>query len=320
MRIELRKTAMVGLAAAGLLIAASAQAGNFMAFNRAFGSGSDFGTPTNGPATWTGTAGIVGNNPASFHLNAFTALWTTSYVNPTPPSGAGIVASTQVVTVTGPLSSGTFKAGGGPGAFFYNPPPDPTFGTRIGTAQVIPGSHQFGAAIGHTFKFLSKLSLNFGFAIFQGTFPLSEVQGLTTPPGATKPTQSFTGTFANTMSPASNTQVFLRANFWPWTTGVAIGKDNGGGRNTTVTITGYDNRTPNGQTGTVQLVAPFLFSSFNAGAFGVNHLSGVNVLTYQFAPEPGNTALLGAGIGGLLLLGGFDRRRRASLKGNRARA
>ncbi len=300
------KSTPLALMVVGLLaFAPAATAGNFMAFNRAFGSSTPI--PINGPATWTGTAGFAGSSPASFNVGAFDANFLTSFVNPTPPTIAGVIASTQVVSVTGPLSSGTFAPGGGPGAFLFHPPPDPSFGTRIGTAQVIAGSQQFGGSVAHAFKFLSKLTLNFGFANFAGTFPLSEVQGVSTPSGATKPTQSFTGTFANTTNSASATQVFLRANFFPWTTGIAIGKDSGGNANTTVTLTGYDNRTPAGMSGTVQMVAPFLYSSFNAGAFGVNHLSGVNVLRYEFMPEPGHTVQLVAGLVALLVMSGVAR-------------
>jgi hypothetical protein len=317
MRSELRSTSMVGLAALILLIAAAAEAAgnvNFMALNRAFGAGSPSGTPRNGPATWTGIAKVAASAaPASFMVNAFDANWTTNFMNPTPPTQAGVLASSQVITVTGPLAPGVFKAGGGPGNFVFNPPPDPNFGTRIGTAQVIQGAHKFGGSVAHTFRYLSKLKLNFGFAVFQGTFPLSEIQGVKTPPAATKATQSFTGTFANTMNPASKTTIYLRANFFPWTTGVAIGKDHGGNFNTTVTLTGYDNRTAMGNSGNVQLVAPFLFSSFNAGAFGINHLSGVNTLKYQFLPEPGTTALFGAGVFAVLLLGLADPRTRRAL-------
>jgi hypothetical protein len=293
-----------------LLIASSAQAVNFVVFNRAFGAGSPFGVPKNGPAQWQGTAMFTGMGPASFMVNAFDAHFMTNIVNPTPPTAAGVTMSTQQVTVTGPLAAGLFKPGGGPGNFVFNPPPDPTWGARIGTAHVIVGPNQFGGSVAHSFKFLSKLGLNFGFAIFTGTFPLSEVQGVKTAPGMTMATQNFTGTFQNTAPPSTATQIFLRANFFPWTTGVAIGKDNGGRFPTTVTLTGYDNRTANGMTGTVQMVSPFLFSSFNAGFFGANHLSGVNTLKYKFLPEPGSTMILAGGITGLMLLALVDRRRR----------
>ncbi|HXK23661.1 MAG TPA: hypothetical protein VMS55_13400 [Myxococcota bacterium] len=302
---------IVGIAGtSGLLLAASARANNFVVFNRAFGAGSPFGVPKNGPATWTGTAAFGMGPPRSFMVAAHDAHWTTMFVNPTPPTAAGVIFSSQSVSVTGPINPGTFKAGGGPGNFTFNPPPDPTYGTRIGTAKVIKGPNQFGGAVAHSFKFLSKLKLNFGFAIFSGAFPLNEVQGAKTPPGATKPTQSYTGTFHNTAPPHQVTSIFLRANFFSWTTGKAIGKDNGGRFNTTVTLTGYDHRTPQGLSGVVQMVSPFLFSSFNGGAFGVNHLSGVNTLKYSFIPEPGSTSLLASGLGAVLLLGFLDRRRR----------
>ena len=317
MRSMLRTRAIVGLAAAGwLLVATSAQAVNFIAFNQALGVGSAGGTPNKGPAKWTGTAMFTGMGPASFMVNAFDANWTTNVVNPTPPTAVGITMSTQFISVTGPTAPGTFKKNGGPGNFVFNPPPDPTYGARIGTGQVIKGPNQFGGSVGHTFKFLSKLGLNFGFAIFTGTFPLLEVQGVTTIPGSPDATQSFTGTFKNTQPPSTATQIHLRANFFGWTTGTAIGKDNGGAGASTWTITGYDNRTPNGLTGTLQLVSPVLFSSFNSGFFGTNHLSGVNYLRYKFLPEPGSTLVLAVGIGGLLFLRWLDRRRAEPAKAN----
>jgi len=308
MRSILRTSAIVGLAAAGwLLVATSSQAVNFIAFNQAIGVGSSGGTPAQGPATWTGTAMFTGISPASFMVNAFDANWTTNVVNPSPPTAVGITMSTQFISVTGPTAPGTFAPGAGPGNFTFNPPPDPTWGARVGTGKVIAGPNQFGGSVGHTFKFLSKLGLNFGFAIFTGTFPLLEVQGVTTIPGSPDATQSFTGTFQNTQPPSTVTSIHLRANFFGWTTGTAIGKDAGGPFATTVTLTGYDNRTPNGLTGTLQLVSPVLFSSFSSGLFGINHLSGADFLRYQFLPEPGSTLALAAGIGGLLLLGRLRR-------------
>jgi hypothetical protein len=71
----------------------------------------------------------------------------------------------------------------------------------------------------------------------------------------------------------------------------------------TVTVAGFDNRTPGG-VGQIMLISPF-----KVVLEGLAALPGVAMMTLNFAvPEPGTLLLLGSGIAGLLVLG--HRRRR----------
>jgi hypothetical protein len=87
---------------------------------------------------------------------------------------------------------------------------------------------------------------------------------------------------------------------FPWTTGRVIAKDNAGDFTTTRTRTGFDNRTPNGTHGTLQLVTPnVLLISSVLTAVG---LATTAEMTLTFVPEPAATTLLASGV---LLLGGL---------------
>jgi len=90
-----------------------------------------------------------------------------------------------------------------------------------------------------------------------------------------------------------------------WTTGaVTLTGVTTAGVNT-VTLAGYDNRTP-AHNGVVQLVSPFKVTT-NA----IGNLPGVAVQTLSFSgavPEPGTLALLGVGAAGLAMLGWRRRR------------
>jgi hypothetical protein len=288
------------------LFAFAAPAENFMAFSRMLGPHLSGGAPRAGDATWGGTAAIGAGSPASFQVPSFEANFLATSVH-TPVPTAGLLASTSVVSVTGPLAPGTLAAGVGPGSFVFNPPSDPVLGTRYGTMQVIAGPNQFGGTVAHGFRVLDQLTINFGArGIYAGTIPLSQIVGVFTPPGATRPTQSYTGTLANTSYSASTSMVFVRANFAPWTTGVAIARDAHGGFASTSTQTGYDNRTANGRNGTVQMVSPYVIA-LKGDNLGENTISGVHRLRYEFLPEPRNTQLLVVGILGLLLIACWER-------------
>jgi hypothetical protein len=81
-----------------------------------------------------------------------------------------------------------------------------------------------------------------------------------------------------------------------WTTGPAVAtnvRTTPNATPTTVTLTGYDNRTAGGG-GTVQLVTPIQFSLAGGNLTGTH-----GVLTLSFVPEPGGLLLLGAGIAGI---------------------
>jgi hypothetical protein len=87
-----------------------------------------------------------------------------------------------------------------------------------------------------------------------------------------------------------------------WTTApVTLTGVTTGGLNT-VTLAGYDNRTP-GHGGVVQLVSPFKVITNAAG-----NLPAFALQTLTFVPEAGTLLLLGLGVTGLALLGWHKQR------------
>jgi hypothetical protein len=89
-----------------------------------------------------------------------------------------------------------------------------------------------------------------------------------------------------------------------WTTGPAVITGLGSEYGTTVTISGYDNRSA-AHAGAIQLVSPIrILTSFSGPAF-----PGYAAQTFVFVPEPGTLLLIGAAVAGLGVVG-FRRSRR----------
>jgi hypothetical protein len=89
------------------------------------------------------------------------------------------------------------------------------------------------------------------------------------------------------------------ATAFPWTTGMVAVRAHGDSPSyfpTSITRSGYDNRTPMGA-GTIQLVTPML-THWTGG----EHQGHVGVLRLQFVPEPSGWLLLGASVGALVAL------------------
>ena len=86
-----------------------------------------------------------------------------------------------------------------------------------------------------------------------------------------------------------------------------------GNTNTEVTVTGYDNRTPNGISGVISLVRPRLVHSYriqvdpNLPIVMAWAQTGAWQMDFHFLPEPGSTVMMASG---LVVLAGLYRMRR----------
>ncbi len=103
----------------------------------------------------------------------------------------------------------------------------------------------------------------------------------------------------------------------PWTTGKVRAYQSAGTFITTLTFSGYDNRTPMGVLGTLSMVRPHLRNSYttrNDGSateytWAAARINGMHVY-FKGAPEPGAVLMLGAGVATLVGLATVRRRRR----------
>jgi hypothetical protein len=86
-----------------------------------------------------------------------------------------------------------------------------------------------------------------------------------------------------------------------------------GGTNTKFTLTGYDNRTPDGLSGVVSMVRPRLRHMYQVPLDPADPIemywsdSDSWQMDFHFLPEPGSTAMLASG---LVVLAGLYRLRR----------
>jgi hypothetical protein len=103
----------------------------------------------------------------------------------------------------------------------------------------------------------------------------------------------------------------------PFTTGMITGYQRVGLTTTIHTLTGYDNRTPNGLSGVISLVRPRLVHTYLDHPLpsypivgGSRRISSWRI-DFHFMPEPGSTVMMAAGV---VVLAGLYRRRRRSVK------
>jgi len=85
-----------------------------------------------------------------------------------------------------------------------------------------------------------------------------------------------------------------------WTTGQVGNFAKTRAYDTSLWRTGYDNRTPAGWAGNIQLVTPGLTHWLSPGYN--THTAHIGILNLRVVPEPGRFALLALGLGALLAL------------------
>jgi hypothetical protein len=99
----------------------------------------------------------------------------------------------------------------------------------------------------------------------------------------------------------------------PFTTGMVTVWQPFGGTNTRFSLTGYDNRTPNGISGVISMVRPRLVHTYKVVPDfdePIDHTwssGSAWQMDFHFLPEPGSTAMMASG---LVLLAGLYRMRR----------
>ncbi len=234
-------------------------------------------SPPNIPIFVSSAAGSF-SDPAGM-FSAFVAL-------PTPLfTGVPLISSLNVTAANG---TGSFTAAGGFGGGFGGP--EPIVGTaRIGvlglfTVPVPLGNVGGGGSLALVVAQLSVTVIGQTFttgpAVVTGiTTTLTHLSGTTNCAPAT--------CGAGTMTAISPTFTVFGATL-------------GGGKlfANTVTVTGYDNRTP-GHQGSIVLVSPIQIFTNAAG-----NLPGFVAKSFTFSvPEPGSLLLLGSGVAGLAILG-----------------
>ena len=201
--------------------------------------------------------------------------------------------------------AGSFAKGGGPGSTMFAP---------------LSGllSSQFGVSVsggGNTFGGTMRLLGQFNwrsfctpasvFCSYKSTFPLSPIGGLL---GGSATAMTWIG---GTGFPPTAVTVTVWG--FPWTTGTAMAAALSGSPlySTLTTATGTDLRTPGGM-GNLQLVSPFLVRTRYDSPIGPPLefiFGGMAVADLHFVPEPSAWLLLTAGVGGLVALRRFSRRR-----------
>lgn len=227
-------------------------------------------------------------------------------VDASPPISMGILALTEGYTLSS--GTGTLMAGGGfPGGTTLHPPSTGGFPgaevSRHGTAFVsnTPGGSLYGGTLRYFLTWASHVTLTLGGGQqLDGTFRLVNQAGRTLTNVGTDYFYFLTSMGMQTGSPAP---VRVSINNWRWTTGMVTAIQTGGNNITTLTLTGYDNRSSGNPLGTVSLVSPSFWASH-----GTLNNEGADIHRLTL-PEPGQLSALGAGALALFAVYGYRRRR-----------
>ena len=211
--------------------------------------------------------------------------------------------------------------------------------SRGGSIKITPGVNRFGGTMRFYFApggyfYKGKAALSPGFASYKWNAVRTKTNNGN---GSTRNTHGYASTdpqrgpvsgVPNTYTYGSTQQThttlqtpggeFVKYQFWafssivPWTTGKAEVYQSLGYYKTTLTATGYDNRTSQGLSGQLSLVQPLQFHNYRTAAGEATtapyHTSWIRQAVMTFLPEPGAMALLGVGILGV---GGLYRVRKS---------
>lgn len=245
---------------------------------------------------------LVGTSPATFSISKSAVGAITSSVA-TPGMLPQILTQKSTVATLG-NGPGSFFSGGGAGNVSFTATGLNASGApRVGNVQITSGPNQFGGTmqiLGGTTEFLG-FQITPSAGILEGAVPRN-VRALGVSNGFRTTAM---GTFFHTSFP-STTPVTVTATGFLWTTGtVVVGKATSmGGTSSQLSLAGYDNRTAQGLSGTIQLVAPGLWQ---VSGLVQETRPFIASAKFTFVPEPGRTALLSFG---LILLAAIYRRRR----------
>jgi hypothetical protein len=267
-----------------------------------------YGAALTGPGLSNSPAGslvsISGSGPASFSLPAGQLSLKTSVFDASPPY---TTLDSRGTTFSGANDGGSFFLGGGPGPAGFAPLPsisDGQFGVSFSG-----GPGRFGGVMKllGNFKWRGEMA-NCTSCYFKTKIPLSPIGG------------SFGGSARATtyLGTSIYTPTIVTATVWgfPWDTGSvgAVAAVASTSSPTTTSAAGTDSRTPSGL-GTLQLVTPFLvrIKSHPPDCGGCEnrwYYAGTARAELRFVPEPGATALVAAGSGGMAVLFFFSKRRK----------
>jgi hypothetical protein len=247
-----------------------------------------------------GAASVTGSGPAAFTIPAGNFKVATSYPRNSTTITPPFFQSSFRMTATN--DAGSFFAGGGPGNTTFCPGGCLT-PTQPGTIIVKQPTVNFGGTMKllgvlHNANAFSTLGGGITIAVFDA--PVGIVGGslgntamapiIVTSVGTTTPTPA-TGMFTTV-----NTAIGV-----PWATGTITVKNLAQLVMSSVTEMGSDNRNAAGTAGSIKMVSGWLNNS------PFDETNGEYEINLTFAPEPGATALLAAGI---VLLTSLARARR----------
>jgi len=202
--------------------------------------------------------------------------------------------------------------------------------SRGGSIKITPGVNRFGGTMRFYFApggyfYKGKAALSPGYAEYKW----NAVRTLTNNGnGSTRNTHGYASTdpqrgavagIAQTYTYGSTQQTHttlqtsmggpLKYQFWafssivPWTTGMVEVVQSLGFYATTLTATGYDNRTVNGMSGQLSLVQPLNYHNYRVASGSPTtspyHTAWIKQVVMTFLPEPGAAVLLGVGILGM---------------------
>jgi len=266
------------------------------------------------PATGRGLLGIRGQSPASLWLSP--SAFDVTAMGFLPSGYPYLQSHTYATFANGP---GSFFAGGGPaaGKGIHS---HKGGGQRAGRWIIREGSSGFGGALG----LLGKLGATGKWVVtgkvgtYEGGASWNMVPALGRSQYAT-PIGTFMGKATRWQNPYTNTGMYtnnvnsnqstpeLRGTGTPWTTGSVTLYATQGFFTTILHRAGYDDRTPLGS-GRIQLVTPAL-THWIGDRRPDDHTGHIGILTLEVVPEPGKIALLAIGLGTLIALRRWGRRR-----------
>jgi hypothetical protein len=265
-----------------------------------------------------------------------TVVFETTMGNPTPPYNDGNPLGGA--TTTPCVGGGVSNCGAWAHDFLAHQKGDPiSFADgrydhkRGGSIMVTPGKNRFGGTMhffyGANHLYYQKITINTGY-LSRAYGPQMDVRTVDANTvlgdvqfGGPFDIYKFTASGYNAITTGTTSDpgddYFINAPYFytlaPFTTGMVTVWQPFGGTNTKFTLTGYDNRTPEGLSGVISMIRPRLVQVYKVlpdpGA-PIQHTwasGGAWQMDFHFLPEPGSTVMMASG---LVVLAGLYRMRR----------